>query len=116
MRQNIDVALQYIESWLRGVGAVAIYNLMEDTATAEISRAQLWQWVHSPNGKLDDGRKINLELFRSMMDEELEKIKKLYGDKAFTTGKFEEAKLLLDQLVSAKDFPEFLTLAAYQSF
>ena len=58
LRNNISVAIQYVEAWLRGNGAVAIFNLMEDAATAEISRAQIWQWIHNPDGKLDDGRKI----------------------------------------------------------
>jgi malate synthase len=114
LRTNISVALMYIESWLRGVGAVAIYNLMEDAATAEISRAQVWQWITSPLGRLADGRKVTQELYRSLLPEELEKIKALYGEKAFATGKFDLATQIFDQLVTAERFIEFLTPLAYE--
>ena len=113
LRQNISVALQYLEAWLRGTGAVAIFNLMEDTATAEISRAQVWQWVHQPQARLDDGRPIDLQLYRSLVPEELEKIRAMYGDALFSAGKFSAAKELFDQLVSEKQFVDFLTLVAY---
>ena len=80
----------YIESWLRGVGAAAIYNLMEDAATAEISRTQVWQWLH--NGvSLEDGRKITVALYETLRDEELIKIKNLVGESRFEKGKFEMA-------------------------
>ncbi|MGH1362109.1 MAG: malate synthase A [Calditrichia bacterium] len=114
LRHNINVAIQYIESWLRGVGAAGIYNLMEDAATAEISRAQIWNWVYSPNGILDDGREVTLELFRSMVPEEQAKIKAMWGDALYGKGKFALAASILDDLVSDKSFIDFLTLPAYK--
>jgi malate synthase len=113
LRTNISVALQYIESWLRGTGAVGIYNLMEDVATAEISRAQVWQWINSPIASLADGRKVNCEMYRSLLPEEFDKIKAVYGERAFATGKFDLAAQIFDQLVTSKDFSNFLTLQAY---
>jgi malate synthase len=113
LRQNISVALQYLESWLRGTGAVAIFNLMEDTATAEISRAQVWQWVHNPKAFLHDGRKVNIELFRNMVPEELGKIKQFIGEKLYASGKFDLARQLFDALVTEDEFVDFLTLVAY---
>ncbi len=113
IRNNMSVALQYIESWLRGIGAVAIFNLMEDAATAEISRSQLWQWVHNPNSVLDDGRKVTADLYRAWLPEELEKIKSMFGEARYRTGKFDLARQILDKLVLEKDFIQFLTLLAY---
>jgi malate synthase len=113
LRLNIDVALQYLEAWLRGNGAVAIYNLMEDTATAEISRAQVWQWIHHPTAALPDGRKITIEMVHAMLPEEMEKIKALFGDELFAAGKFQLAAQIFDRLVSEQDFVEFLTFIAY---
>src|SRR5260221_8104056 len=75
LRTNVSVGVRYLEAWLRGSGAVPIFNLMEDAATAEISRAQVWQWIRSPKGKLDDGRKVTADLFRQTLGEELQKIK-----------------------------------------
>jgi malate synthase len=106
MRNNISVALQYIESWLRGVGAVAIFNLMEDAATAEISRSQLWQWVHHPQAVLQDGREINAALYTALVDDEAAKL----GD----GGKFKFAREILDDLVLSADYKEFLTTEAYE--
>ncbi|MBL8094025.1 MAG: malate synthase A [Anaerolineales bacterium] len=114
LRLNLNVGILYIESWLRGVGAAAIYNLMEDAATAEISRAQVWQWIHSSNGVLADGRKITLELYRQLLPEELDKIKALVGAEAYASGKFEVAWRLFDALVTQDTFEDFLTLGAYQ--
>ncbi len=114
LRYNINVAVQYLESWLNGNGCVPIYNLMEDAATAEISRAQIWQWIHHPNGKLNDGRKISEELYLKFSEEELEKIKKLVGEDKFSTGKFLIAKQMLDDLSTGENFEEFLTLKAYE--
>lgn len=105
LRQNISIALQYLDAWLDGTGAVAIFNLMEDAATAEISRAQIWQWVHHPNVFLEDGHEVNLDLYARLRDEELKKLPALK--------KGEQAKTLLDMLVIGKTFPEFLTLLAY---
>lgn len=113
LRLNISVALQYIESWLRGQGAVAINNLMEDAATAEISRAQVWQWIRQPNGLLNDGTKVDLPLVRKVADEELEKIKKNLGEEVFNKHKFKEAHEIFDKLVADANFDSFLTLVAY---
>jgi malate synthase len=113
LRLNINVAVQYVESWLRGTGAAAIFNLMEDTATAEISRAQVWQWINHPAAALSDGRKVAAELVRRMLPDEIEKIRSLYGDELFTAGKFQLAAEIFERLVTAKDFAEFLTLIAY---
>lgn len=115
MKLNMDVAIQYIEAWLNGNGCVPIYNLMEDAATAEISRAQLWQWIKSPNARLADGAPITYALFKSMLPAVLRNLKEqVIGADRFAAGKFEEAADLLDELVSADEFVEFLTLPAYQ--
>lgn len=113
VRTNISVAVQYIESWLRGSGAVAIYNLMEDAATAEISRAQLWQWIHNPTGVMSDGRRVTLEVFQNFLSDELEKIRAIVGAGAFQSGKYHLAAEILAGLVAADQFPDFLTLEAY---
>ncbi|MDZ4711239.1 MAG: malate synthase A [bacterium] len=113
LRQNVNIAIQYIESWLNGNGCVPIYNLMEDAATAEISRAQIWQWIHHPGGKFDDGRKITKEMYYKIADEELEKIKILTGEEKFDKGKYLQAKEILDQLSVSEKFEDFLTLTAY---
>jgi malate synthase len=113
LRNNISVALLYLESWLMGTGAVAIYNLMEDTATAEISRSQVWQWLHQPNCALADGRKITTKLYRTLLSEEMEKIKSMVGDMRFASGKYDLARQLFDKLVTEKGFIDFLTLIAY---
>ncbi|MEL6342371.1 MAG: malate synthase A [Myxococcota bacterium] len=112
LRQNINVGVLYIESWLRGKGCVPLYNLMEDAATAEISRAQVWQWVRH-GAALDDGRVISAALVAQMLDEELTTIRGLFGDKRFETGRFPEASRLFSELVQAETCPDFLTLAAY---
>lgn len=114
LRLNINVGILYIESWLQGNGAAAIYNLMEDTATAEISRAQIWQWIHHPTATLEDGRKVSVEMYRAMAPEELEKIKGLFGEKLYQTRKFGLATKIMEDLSCSKDFTDFLTLAAYQ--
>lgn len=113
VRTNINVALLYLESWLQGTGAAAIYNLMEDTATAEISRAQLWQWIHHPAGTLADGRPVSLGLVRAWTEEELTKIEALIGQQRFNQGRFDTAHQLLDELVASDEFIGFLTLIAY---
>ena len=107
LRLNISVALQYINSWLNGVGAAAINNLMEDAATAEISRGQLWQWIQH-NAELDDGRSITSDLYETLRDEELAS---LGGSEE---SRFGDAVEILDQLVLTEEFPEFLTLPAYE--
>ncbi|MEE4111714.1 MAG: malate synthase A [Desulfobacteraceae bacterium] len=113
MRTNISVGIQYMANWLSGLGCVPLYNLMEDAATAEISRAQLWQWINHPDAALDDGRKITLDLFRSMMKEEMEKIRAEVGDTQFQQVKYDSAATLFDEIIAADDLAEFLTLKAY---
>jgi malate synthase len=113
LRTNINVGIQYLEAWLRGNGAVSIYNLMEDAATAEISRAQVWQWVHHPTASLNDGRKVDTELVRKWIPEELEKIKGLFGERLYNSGKFPLAAQIFDKLANDTNFTEFLTLMAY---
>jgi malate synthase len=113
VRLNINVGILYLESWLRGVGAAAIYNLMEDAATAEISRAQLWQWIYSPDACLDDGRKVGIQMIHAMLPEELAKIKALLGEKNYAAGRFELARALFDRFLTNCNFDDFLTLVAY---
>ena len=112
LRNNISVGIQYMSAWLRGTGAVAIFNLMEDAATAEISRSQVWQWCHNPDGILEDGRQITIEMVKSMVPEELAKIREAYGD-AFDEEKTNQATELFLTLATQKDFEEFLTIRAY---
>ena len=113
LRLNINVGLQYLESWLRGNGCVPINNLMEDAATAEISRAQVWQWVRH-HAKLSDGRTITKELVSATMKEEIEKLKAMLGESRFASGKFELAARLYEQMMTSPQFDEFLTLKAYE--
>ncbi len=113
LRTNINVSLQYMESWFRGSGCVPINNLMEDAATVEISRSQIWQWIRHPRGILVDGRKVTVELFRQMMAEELGKIKEMVGEQEYPSRKFAEAAQLLDKIITSEEFVEFLTLPAY---
>ena len=113
VRKNINVGILYVESWLRGVGAAAIYNLMEDAATAEISRTQLWQWIKA-GAKLEDGRTVTYDLYKSLLPSELEKIKAYVGEEKYNKGKFDTAITLFDRLVKEDDFIEFLTLPAYE--
>ncbi|MFA6243141.1 MAG: malate synthase A [Candidatus Hydrogenedentales bacterium] len=114
LRTNISVGIQYMEAWLRGSGCVPLYNLMEDAATAEISRAQVWQWVHNAKGVLADGRKVTLDLFRATQQEEMQKIRAEVGDKRFDSGKYELAARLFDEIIANDDLEEFLTLRAYE--
>jgi malate synthase len=114
LRTNVSVGVQYIEAWLRGSGAVPIFNLMEDAATAEISRAQVWQWIRNPRGVLSDGRKVTRELFHSVLGEELDKIKSMVGEERFAKGRYEEAAALFDELTTNDQFEEFLTLRGYE--
>jgi malate synthase len=111
LRQNINVGIGYLEAWLRGVGCVPLHNLMEDAATAEISRAQVWQWVHHRQ-KLDDGRLVDLDLCRKIIAEDLETTKAQVGAR-FDSGRYAEAAKLFDTLISQDSFTEFLTLPAY---
>jgi malate synthase len=113
VRTNVDVAIQYLASWLRGNGAAAIYNLMEDAATAEISRSQLWQWLH--NGVTTaEGTKLTAAAIHRIADDELARMRREFGDDDFTAGRFEDARALLEAVAVSDDFPEFLTLPAYE--
>ncbi|WP_445659521.1 malate synthase A [Aeribacillus sp. FSL M8-0254] len=114
LRTNIDVGIRYLASWLSGRGAAPIHNLMEDAATAEISRAQVWQWIRHPKGVLEDGRKVTIELYEKIKQEELEKIKQELGEEAYQKGRFDEAAKLFDELVRNDEFVDFLTLPGYE--
>ncbi len=113
LRQNIRVGVQYIEAWLRGRGAVPLYNLMEDAATAEISRAQVWQWIHL-GAKLDNGRTVTPDMFRAALAGEMERVKGEVGAAAYQNGRFPEAIKLFSDMSLANTFEEFLTLPAYR--
>ena len=115
VRMNINVGIQYVASWLCGRGAVPLHNLMEDAATAEISRAQLWQWIRHPKGVLDDGRKVTTEMYERLKVEELEKIKQDIGVDAYQKGRFSEAVQLFDELILQDNFVDFLTLPGYEN-
>jgi malate synthase len=114
VRTNVSVGIQYMEAWLRGHGAVPINNLMEDVATAEISRAQLWQWLHHPKGILDDGRKLTEDLFQQILFEEMDKIKGELGEADFKNRKFDVACSLFTQMTVSPEFEDFLTLQGYR--
>jgi malate synthase len=114
LRSNISVGLQYLEAWLRGNGAVAINNLMEDAATAEISRSQVWQWIHN-EVRLDDGTLITADLVSKIEDEELAKIREALGEQAWAGSRFDDARKLFERVALADDFADFLTTAAYDS-
>ena len=113
LRANISVGIQYLGAWLAGNGCVPVFNLMEDAATAEISRSQIWQWIRSPKGVLDDGRKVSTELFRQLLAEELPKVKTYLGDEAWTAGKYGQAAKLFDEITTG-EYVAFLTLPAYE--
>lgn len=113
LRVNLNVGVQYIASWLRGQGAAPIHNLMEDAATAEISRTQVWQWIRHPKGILEDGRKVTIELALEVLEEELAKIKEAVGEQAYESGRYAEATELFKTLIEQDEFVEFLTLPGY---
>ena len=113
IRKNINVGILYITAWLEGNGAVALYNLMEDAATAEISRTQIWHWLKN-EVLLNDGRKFNVELFNNIFDDEIEKIILEVGHDKVRDTELKNASSLFKQLVLADDFEEFLTLPAYK--
>jgi malate synthase len=113
LRQNIRVGIQYIEAWLRGRGAVPLYHLMEDAATAEISRAQVWQWLYH-RAKLADGREVTQELFESVLRDEMAKVRDAIGHSAYDSGRFKEAIGLFRDMSLAHEFAEFLTIPAYK--
>jgi len=112
MRLNINVGILYLEAWLRGIGCVPIYNLMEDAATSEISRSQVWQWLHH-HARLSDGRKITEELYKKLVKEELEKIRQMVGEERYQKGEFQLASKLFAEIILNTQFTEFLTLVAY---
>ena len=112
LRWNVDVGLQYLAAWLDSNGCVPIYNLMEDAATAEICRAQVWQWVRH-SAKLHDGRIVTREMVRSVLAEELDKLRKQVGKQRFDAGTFRAAGKILDELMTGEKFYDFLTLPAY---
>jgi len=109
LRMNINVGIHYLGAWLAGNGCVPIHNLMEDAATAEISRSQVWQWIRTPKGVLDDGRRITADLVRSLVPKELEKIKA-----GGFEGKFDRAAEIFTTMSTQDDFAEFLTLPLYE--
>src|SRR5687767_12790145 len=109
LRMNINVGIHYLGAWLAGNGCVPIHNLMEDAATAEISRSQVWQWIRSPKGKLEDGRKVTAEMVRALVPEELAKIKA-----GGFEGKFDRAAQIFEQMSTQDAFAEFLTLPLYE--
>jgi len=115
LRQNVRVGVQYIEAWLRGLGCVPLYHLMEDAATAEISRAQVWQWIHH-RARLDDtGEAVTPELVQRIMDEELGRLTTQFGAARIRAGRFAEARALFLELATAETLADFLTSAAYDS-
>jgi malate synthase len=113
VKLNISVGVQYMEAWLRGNGCVPLYNLMEDAATAEISRAQLWQWVYH-GASLADGRTLTRELFDQLMDDTMLQVRKEVGDERFEGGQFQLASTLFKDMTKRPVFDEFLTLEAYK--
>ena len=114
IRMNIQIGILYIESWLRGVGAAAIHNLMEDAATAEISRAQLWQWLNH-RAKTYQGTTIDSSMYKFLLTDEIQKIKEMVGEDNYSNGKFFEAVNLFDKLVTQEKFDLFLTTEAYNT-
>ncbi len=112
LRQNVNVGVQYLAAWLDGSGCVPLFDLMEDAATAEISRAQVWQWI-AHRAALADGRIVDATLFRAVLREELDRIRTSIGAAAFDAGRQVEAAELFDRLVTAPTLPDFLTLTAY---
>jgi malate synthase len=114
LRNNVSVGIQYLGAWLAGRGAVPVFNLMEDAATAEISRTQVWQWIHHEEGILDDGTEVTEDLFRRILSEELEKIPNFVDPARTKNDRFDEAAQLFDRISTDDDFVEFLTLPGYE--
>ncbi len=114
LANNVSVSLQYMAAWLAGNGCVPINNLMEDAATAEIARAQVWQWIRHPRGVLTDGRRVTLGLFRELLAKEQLRLATALGAAAYRDGRFEAAGALLDGITAHDEFQTFLTLAAYR--
>jgi malate synthase len=113
LRGNVNVGVRYLETWLRGSGAVGINNLMEDAATAEISRSQVWQWLHNAV-RLEDGQTVTRDLVERVIEEEMAAIREAVGEDAFGSGRWEDARALFTEMALADDFADFLTLPAYE--
>jgi malate synthase len=113
LRLNVDVGIQYLESWLRGNGCVPIYNLMEDAATAEISRTQVWQWMHH-GAQLSDGRKITAVMIRETIQTQLDQLRTSLGDERYGKTKFPQAAQLFERMMVSPECKDFLTLEAYR--
>ena len=111
---NIDVGIQYMAAWLGGNGCVPLYHLMEDAATAEISRSQLWQWLHQPKGVLSDGRKVTPELIRSLFEDQMSKMREAVGAEPFARGNYNQARKLIEEIVLKNEFTDFMTLVGYE--
>ena len=114
LSHNIDVGIQYMAAWLGGNGCVPIYNLMEDAATSEICRSQVWQWIHQPRGVLADGRRVTPELCHTIFDRQLDKLRRAVGPETFAAGHFELARELIEAIVRNDKFTEFMTLVGYE--
>jgi malate synthase len=112
VRSNVRVGILYIESWLRGVGAAALFNLMEDAATAEISRSQVWQWV-ARGVQLNDGGIVTRDLVEGIVRDELALIRETIGEDVYGSGRFEEASELFARVALSETFEDFLTIPAY---
>ncbi|MGH2662295.1 MAG: malate synthase A [Actinomycetota bacterium] len=112
LRNDVGVGIQYLAAWLGGNGAAAILNLMEDTATAEIARSQVWQWIRH-RSKLEDGRAIDRDLVHRIEQEELDQVRSAIGEEAYEQGRFEEARALFEAVALSQEFVEFLTLPGY---
>jgi malate synthase len=115
LRNNIQVGIQYVGSWLGGNGCVPIFNLMEDAATAEISRSQVWQWIRSPKGVLADGRKVTKALVSQLTADELTRTPAIVGADAYATGRYAEGAAMFEKLIMDDNYEEFLTLPAYRA-
>jgi len=114
LRNNVSVGLQYIGAWLAGRGAVPVFNLMEDAATAEISRAQVWQWVHNPGGVFDDGTEVTAELFDRVLKEEMDRLPEIVNKDRTKNDRFEDAAKLFERISTDDKFVPFLTLPGYE--
>ena len=111
LRMNVSVGIQYIESWMRGTGAAAINNLMEDVATAEISRSQVWQWVKHTS-RLAEGPTVNADLVRELADDEMSQLRERYGEEVWAKSRFSEARQVFEEVALSKEFHPFMTLVA----
>jgi len=116
LRNNVSVGIQYMAHWLGGNGCVPLYHLMEDAATAENARAQVWQRVNHPEGILEDGRKVDMGLVRTVIEEEMANIRKEVGDAQYAQIPYEKAQAMFDEIIANPDFEEFLTLKAYEQY